>query len=207
MTRLVRMAGRRTFASLRRHRNYRLFFAGQITSVCGTWMQNVALYWLILSLTHSPLAVGFLSLARFGPFTILGLFSGVVADRFDNRRTVIVTQSVQMVFSGAARGGRAARDRAGVGGLRDRRVHRDRRRLRPARPPEPHRPARRPRRAAERDRAQLLAVQHGPHPRPGARRHRDRRGRLRLVLRDQQRRASSPSSPGCSRCGSASSTR
>ncbi len=100
MTRLVRMAGRRTFASLRRHRNYRLFFAGQITSVCGTWMQNVALYWLILSLTHSPLAVGFLSLARFGPFTILGLFSGVVADRFDNRRTVIVTQSVQMVFSG-----------------------------------------------------------------------------------------------------------
>ena len=97
---LVRLAGRRTFASLRRHRNYRLFFAGQITSVCGTWMQNVALYWLILSLTHSPLAVGFLSLARFGPFTILGLFSGVVADRFDNRRTVIVTQSVQMVFSG-----------------------------------------------------------------------------------------------------------
>ncbi len=98
MTRL-RTAGNRTFLSLRRHRNYRLFFAGQITSVCGTWMQNVALYWLILSLTHSPLAVGILSLARFGPFTLLGLFSGVVADRFDNRRTVIVTQSVQMGFS------------------------------------------------------------------------------------------------------------
>ena len=100
MTRLVRSAGRRTFASLRRHRNYRLFFAGQITSVCGTWMQNVALYWLILSLTHSPIAVGILSLARFGPYTLLGLFAGVVADRFDNRRTVIVTQSVQMAFSG-----------------------------------------------------------------------------------------------------------
>ncbi len=100
MTRLVRSAGRRTFASLRRHRNYRLFFAGQITSVCGTWMQNVALYWLILSLTHSPIAVGLLSLARFGPYTLLGLFAGVVADRFDNRRTVIVTQSVQMAFSG-----------------------------------------------------------------------------------------------------------
>jgi MFS family permease len=99
VTRLVRIAGRRTFASLRRHRNYRLFFAGQITSVCGTWMQNVALYWLILSITHSPLAVGFLSLARFGPFTVLGLFAGVVADRFDNRRTVIVTQAVQMGFS------------------------------------------------------------------------------------------------------------
>ena len=108
---LLRLAGRRTFASLRRHRNYRLFFAGQITSVCGTWMQNVALYWLILTLTHSPVAVGMLSLARFGPFTILGLFAGVVADRFDNRRTVIVTQSVQMVFSGAARRGDAARQR------------------------------------------------------------------------------------------------
>ena len=47
----------------------------------------------------SPIAVGVLSLARFGPFTLFGLFAGVVADRFDNRRTVIVTQSVQMVFS------------------------------------------------------------------------------------------------------------
>jgi MFS family permease len=93
------LAHGRTFKSLREHRNYRLFFAGQITSVCGTWMQNVALYWLILSITHSPLAVGMLSLARFGPFTLFGLFSGVVADRFDNRRTVIVTQSVQMALS------------------------------------------------------------------------------------------------------------
>jgi len=96
---LLRIAGTRTFASLRRHRNYRLFFSGQLASVCGTWMQNIALYWLILSLTHSPIAVGMLSLARFGPYTLLGLFAGVVADRFDNRRTVIVTQSVQMVFS------------------------------------------------------------------------------------------------------------
>jgi MFS family permease len=98
---VLRLAGGRTFASLKRHRNYRLYFAGQITSVCGTWMQNIALYWLILDLTHSPLAVGVLSLARFGPFTLFGLFSGVVADRFDNRRTVIVTQSAQLVFSAA----------------------------------------------------------------------------------------------------------
>jgi MFS family permease len=96
---VLKLAGRRTFKSLRRHRNYRLYFAGQITSVCGTWMQNIALYWLILSLTHSPLAVGLLSLARFGPFTVLGLFAGVIADRFDNRRTVMVTQAVQMLFS------------------------------------------------------------------------------------------------------------
>ncbi len=93
------MAGRRTFLSLRRHRNYRLFFAGQLASVSGTWMQNIAMYWLVLSLTRSPLAVGFLSLARFGPFTLFGLVAGTIADRLDNRRTVMVTQSVQMVLS------------------------------------------------------------------------------------------------------------
>ena len=95
----LRLAGRRTFLSLRRHRNYRLFFAGQLASVCGTWMQNIAMYWLVLSLTRSPVAVGILSLARFGPFTLFGLVAGVVADRLDNRRTVIVTQSVQMALS------------------------------------------------------------------------------------------------------------
>jgi MFS family permease len=91
--------GRRTFLSLRKHRNYRLFFSGQIVSVSGTWMQNIAMYWFVLTLTHDPLAVGILSFCRFGPFTVFGLFSGVIADRFDNRRTVIVTQSVQMVVS------------------------------------------------------------------------------------------------------------
>ena len=121
---VLRLAGTRTFASLRRHRNYRLFFAGQITSVCGTWMQNVALYWLILALTHSPLAVGLLSLARFGPFTLFGLFAGVVADRFDNRRTVIVTQAVQMVFSALLAAVTLLGNVQAVAGLRDRRAHR-----------------------------------------------------------------------------------
>jgi MFS family permease len=101
--RLFRLASRRTFASLRRHRNYRLFFYGQLTSVAGTWMQNIAMAWLVVQLAPTPssrgLAVGLLAVCRFGPFTVLGLFAGVVTDRFDNRRTVIVTQSVQMVFS------------------------------------------------------------------------------------------------------------
>jgi MFS family permease len=98
---LLRLASRRTFASLRHHRNYRLFFAGQLTSVAGTWMQNVALAWAVVQLApHSRgLAVGLLSVCRFGPFTVLGLVAGVVTDRFDNRRTVIATQTVQMVFS------------------------------------------------------------------------------------------------------------
>lgn len=97
---LARRIGGRTFLSLRRHRNYRLFFFGQIVSVSGTWMQNIAMYWLVLSLTRSPLAIGVLSIARFGPFTLFALFSGVIADRFDNRRTVILTQSTQMVLAG-----------------------------------------------------------------------------------------------------------
>ena len=48
----------RTFSSLRKHRNYRLYFIGQIVSVSGTWMQDTALPWLILGLTHSPVYVG-----------------------------------------------------------------------------------------------------------------------------------------------------
>ncbi len=98
---LLRIASRRTFASLREHRNYRLFFFGQLTSVAGTWMQNIALAWVVVELApHSRgLAVGLLSVCRFGPFTLLGLFAGVVTDRFDNRRTVIVTQTIQMLMS------------------------------------------------------------------------------------------------------------
>jgi MFS family permease len=98
---VVEFVSQKTFASLRKHHNYRLFFAGQLTSVAGTWMQNIALAWLVLQLApHSRgLAVGILAVCRFGPFTVLGLFAGVVTDRFDNRRTVIVTQSVQMAFS------------------------------------------------------------------------------------------------------------
>jgi MFS family permease len=98
---LLRIASRRTFASLRHHRNYRLFFFGQLTSVAGTWMQNIGLAWVVIELApHSRgLAVGLLSVCRFGPFTLLGLFAGVVTDRLDNRRTVIVTQTVQMLLS------------------------------------------------------------------------------------------------------------
>ena len=89
----------RTFASLKLHRNYRLFFTGQVISVSGTWMQNVALAWLVVELTSSPIAVGLLAFCRFIPFTVFGLFAGVVADRIDNRKLVIGTQTVSMLFS------------------------------------------------------------------------------------------------------------
>ena len=96
MTAAIRRANRRTFASLRRHRNYRLFFAGQIVSVSGTWMQNIAAAWLVLELTHSPVAVGVLALCQFLPFTIFGLFAGVLVDRLDARATVIGTQAAAL---------------------------------------------------------------------------------------------------------------
>jgi MFS family permease len=94
-------ANRRTWASLRKHRNYRLFFGGQVVSVTGTWMQNIAAAWLVLELTHSPVAVGFLMLCQFLPATVLGLVSGVLVDRLDLRRTVIATQAASMVFAAA----------------------------------------------------------------------------------------------------------
>lgn len=99
MTAAILRLNRRTFASLRRHRNYRLFFAGQVISVTGSWMQNIGLAWLVIELTHSPVAVGGLAFARFLPFTVLGLFAGVIADRLDYRRLVIATQAASMAVS------------------------------------------------------------------------------------------------------------
>jgi MFS family permease len=90
---------KRIFLSLRKHRNYRLFFTGQIVSLAGTWMQNIALAWFVVELTRSPLAVGGLAFCRFLPFLIFGLWAGVVADRFDNRRLVMATQFGQMLVS------------------------------------------------------------------------------------------------------------
>ncbi len=95
----VALTGARTFRSLRRHRNYRLFFTGQVISVAGSWMQNVALAWLVIELSGSPLALGALAFCRFLPFTVLGLVAGVVADRIDTRRMVIATQVSAMVVS------------------------------------------------------------------------------------------------------------
>ena len=99
MTAAILRAGARTFLSVRKHRNYRLFFIGQVISVTGTWMQRVAQAWLVLSLTHSPFAVGILALCQFLPFTLFSMVAGVIVDRLDARRTVIGTQIVQMFLA------------------------------------------------------------------------------------------------------------
>jgi len=99
LTAAILRAGARTFLSVRKHRNYRLFFTGQVISNIGTWMQRVAQAWLVLSLTHSPVAVGILALCQFLPFTLFSLVAGVVVDRLDAWRTVISTQVTQMVLA------------------------------------------------------------------------------------------------------------
>ena len=97
MTAAILRAGARTFLSVHKHRNYRLFFIGQVISNAGTWMQRVAQAWLVLSLTHSPVAVGILALCQFMPFTLFSLVAGVVVDRLDSWRTVIGTHSSEAV--------------------------------------------------------------------------------------------------------------
>jgi MFS family permease len=82
----------RTFDSLRKHRNYRLYFSGQVVSVTGTWVQNVAQAWLVVELTHSAVAVGLLAACQFGPFALFGLLGGVFIDRLDYRKTLLATQ-------------------------------------------------------------------------------------------------------------------
>jgi MFS family permease len=94
----------RTFSSLRRHRNYRLYFLGQAVSQTGTWIDKVAQAWLVLALTHSPVAVGVLAACQFVPFSVLGLLGGVIVDRLDNWRTVVVTQAVRMTIAGTLAG-------------------------------------------------------------------------------------------------------
>ena len=83
---------RRMFRSLRT-RNYRLWFFGQTVSQCGTWMQSVAQYWLVLELTHSAFDLGITAALQFAPVLLFGTIGGLVADRFDKRKVLLVTQT------------------------------------------------------------------------------------------------------------------
>lgn len=75
-------------------RNYRLFFTGQTVSVSGTWMESVAQSFLVLELTGSGTQLGLVIAARFGPMFLFGPWGGLVADRLDNRRMLMITQTL-----------------------------------------------------------------------------------------------------------------
>lgn len=84
-----------TFRALK-HRNYRLFYSGQVISLCGTWMQTIAQAWLVLELTDSRVALGTVTLFQFLPITIFVLFAGVVADRVPKRSFLVAVQTLAM---------------------------------------------------------------------------------------------------------------
>ena len=81
-----------------RHRNYQLFFAGQLVSLTGTWMQSVAESWLVFRLTGSAALLGVTSFATLAPVFLFATFGGILADRVDRRRILIATQSISMVL-------------------------------------------------------------------------------------------------------------
>lgn len=82
----------RAFSSLA-VRNYRLYFAGQVVSVSGNWMQQIAVSWLVLRLTGSALALGLTTAAQQAPYLVVGPWGGLIADRIPTRRLLLATQA------------------------------------------------------------------------------------------------------------------
>ena len=97
MTRLWR-AARVTFRSMS-VRNYRLYFAGQLISTTGTWMQSIAQAWLVLQITGSGVALGVTVALQFTPVLLVGAWGGLVADRVDKRRLLVGTQAAAGVLA------------------------------------------------------------------------------------------------------------
>src|SRR5437867_1776576 len=78
------------------HRNFRLFFSGQILSLVGTWMQLTALPWLVYRLTDSPQWLGLVTFAGQFPASLFAPLAGVAAERFNKRRLLLITQVLAM---------------------------------------------------------------------------------------------------------------
>jgi MFS family permease len=98
MSERLRLAGHVTFRSLA-SRNFRLFFGGQLISQAGTWMQSVAITWLVFDLTGSGVALGLVTAAEFLPILVLGAWAGVIADRVDRHRLMIYSQSAFLALA------------------------------------------------------------------------------------------------------------
>lgn len=84
-----------------RHRNFRLFFAGQFVSLTGTWMQMVAQSWLVYRLTGSVVMLGLMGFASQIPVFLLSPIGGAIADRFDRRKLLIISQAAAMSLASA----------------------------------------------------------------------------------------------------------
>ena len=84
------------FRSLR-HRNYRLFFFGQLVSLIGTWMQNIGQAWLVYQLTHSSVWLGAIGFLTSVPVLLFSMFGGTLADKISKKRLIVATQTASMV--------------------------------------------------------------------------------------------------------------
>ena len=98
VTKTCRLSWRNTLAAFK-HRNYRLFFAGQGVSLIGTWMQNVAQGWLVYDLTRSAFLLGVVTFISALPITVLTLLAGVAADRHNKRAILIANQTAAMLLA------------------------------------------------------------------------------------------------------------
>lgn len=89
---------RHAFRALQ-HRNFQIFWIGQGISVGGTWMQATAQAWLLYRMTGSPLVLGLLTVAKFGPAIVIAPFAGLMADRLPRRKVLIATQSASLLVA------------------------------------------------------------------------------------------------------------
>src|SRR5438132_10523315 len=87
----------RAFVALR-HRNFRLFWVGQLISLIGTWMQSIGQSWLVLQLTHDALLLGLVGALQFLPVLVLALFGGVLADKLPKRKVLLCTQTIAAIM-------------------------------------------------------------------------------------------------------------
>jgi MFS family permease len=97
--RLRRVARLETFRALRNNPNYRLYWCGALTSNVGTWMEMVATGWLVYHLTSSAFMLGAVGFVQSLPILLFSLYGGVLADRFERRRLMLVTQACMMALS------------------------------------------------------------------------------------------------------------
>jgi MFS family permease len=93
-----KISWRHTFRALR-HRNYRLYFCGQLVSLIGTWMDQTAMSWLVYEITGSKFLLGVIAAVGSAPMMVFSLWGGALADRYPKRSILIVTQTVEMIFA------------------------------------------------------------------------------------------------------------
>src|SRR3989440_11381690 len=89
---------RTTFRALR-HRNYRLFFYGQLVSLIGTWMQQTAMSWLVYQVTGSKFLLGTVAAAGSAPMMVFSMWGGSLADRYPKRSILLATQTAEMLLA------------------------------------------------------------------------------------------------------------